>query len=517
MKLDADAHYTEVAFPVVGDVPEPICCRIGASQKYELKVGPKQMNNSIASTAEPVSRGLICSSDPAMASRFRVGTMVNSNSQVVFVAKQQRSTRSEANNATILFFMAPTAKDHDIPALNIQRPSPSRTSLPSLIERNIIPPPTQWDPSRGCVVPLGPGEERQSALTAFYNNNPRSHTDCAVVSVDAVQYPAVWKEFARHRAEIAAKHWAVANDADLFHGTGDVDPFRLLHSPQDFYANFVSFSNDPFAANVRPYEQGENKTVVYARVALGRINDSPNELQISSLPYHSVCRRDSTSSTNTNEVRSYRISNPLQAYPAYLITYRAMVPNTDIRLHRPGRNAIGILSAVHRAPLRQTSTTTSLQAQNRRRVVRAHRPSRASIATPAPHRSRFRTNVVPTPVTTPQPPGPSHFPGSAGSHVHRQIFAAAAAAPPPPSTRRTPPVAPFSTPESTCREAAEKQCVICMERPVCKVLVPCGHPCLCNVCSRDEALGQLRQKCPECRQVFTQVIRFFGTVVENNG
>ena len=64
--------------------------------------------------------------------------------------------------------------------------------------------------------------------------------------------------------------------------------------------------------------------------------------------------------------------------------------------------------------------------------------------------------------------------------------------------------------------ATTKQCVVCMERPVRKILVPCGHACLCEHCSSGPQLAALHFKCPECRQQFSQAMRFFGTLVEQD-
>lgn len=61
-------------------------------------------------------------------------------------------------------------------------------------------------------------------------------------------------------------------------------------------------------------------------------------------------------------------------------------------------------------------------------------------------------------------------------------------------------------------ETKTKQCVICMARPVSRVLVPCGHPCLCDQCARADTLDKLQWKCPECRTKSTQIVRFFGRV-----
>ena len=60
-----------------------------------------------------------------------------------------------------------------------------------------------------------------------------------------------------------------------------------------------------------------------------------------------------------------------------------------------------------------------------------------------------------------------------------------------------------------------KQCVICMENPVRYVLVPCGHPCICDKCIAPSVLRKLKGKCPECRASFRDTIIIFGRVVND--
>ena len=57
-----------------------------------------------------------------------------------------------------------------------------------------------------------------------------------------------------------------------------------------------------------------------------------------------------------------------------------------------------------------------------------------------------------------------------------------------------------------------KKCVICIDRNVSKVLIPCGHPCLCDKCSSIETMNQIKWKCPECRADIEQVVTFFGRI-----
>ena len=60
-----------------------------------------------------------------------------------------------------------------------------------------------------------------------------------------------------------------------------------------------------------------------------------------------------------------------------------------------------------------------------------------------------------------------------------------------------------------------KECVVCMEKPVRRIMLPCGHPCLCDDCSKHSVLRRLKRKCPECRQWISQTAVIYGRVVDD--
>lgn len=62
------------------------------------------------------------------------------------------------------------------------------------------------------------------------------------------------------------------------------------------------------------------------------------------------------------------------------------------------------------------------------------------------------------------------------------------------------------------KQETSKQCVICMEKLVSRVLVPCGHPCLCEDCACNATMNRLQWKCPECRTQTIQIVKFFGRI-----
>ena len=63
--------------------------------------------------------------------------------------------------------------------------------------------------------------------------------------------------------------------------------------------------------------------------------------------------------------------------------------------------------------------------------------------------------------------------------------------------------------------SSTKQCVVCMERDVRRILLPCGHPNLCEHCSTPLGLLKLKHKCPECRCRIEQVATIYARVVDD--
>ena len=211
--------------------------------------------------------------------------------------------------------------------------------------------------------------------------------------------------------------------------------------------------------------------MVLSRVELGRAKNAfRNQSDAATDDYHCI------KGFGTTEYDSCTISNPFQAYPEYVITYKKLS-----------------------------------NAPPRRRVVRAARPGTGSQR--VPQRRRL-------------PPRPQQMMSPSLADALPSI---------PPRETTPPLVQPSTVPQSPPRSQATasrvqtapqaqtndspskfKECVVCLERRVSHVLVPCGHPCLCEVCATPQGLNKLRSKrCPECRVEFREAIRFYGTVVED--
>ena len=55
------------------------------------------------------------------------------------------------------------------------------------------------------------------------------------------------------------------------------------------------------------------------------------------------------------------------------------------------------------------------------------------------------------------------------------------------------------------RGSSQTQCVVCLDQHASVVIVPCGHLCVCQLCS-----SRLQQQCPVCRAAAAQMIQTFS-------
>lgn len=69
-------------------------------------------------------------------------------------------------------------------------------------------------------------------------------------------------------------------------------------------------------------------------------------------------------------------------------------------------------------------------------------------------------------------------------------------------------------PERTDRSES-KLCILCMERPVRYLTVPCGHPIICEQCNNPQIKRKFKFRCPECRSPFHQLSIIYGRVVND--
>ncbi|CAB9513158.1 calmodulin-dependent protein kinase type II subunit delta [Seminavis robusta] len=462
VKLDCDAGYTEVAFPSQQQNPETLVCRIGAGNKFELAVGPPSAADFL---------GILKGANPA---EFVIGQRIDANCMVVGI-----------QDKTVL--VAPTEKIA-IQQLPFHRPQP--VVPPVLLPKNPPPEPDNWQHGTDTLPEITDASERQQVLVAFTQNS-----NYEIGSIRRIQNPVLWKSYAAARERVAAENWGIANEKRLFIGTGQYAP-ETLHRhipPQWFFSKCVTNANDtPCFKDASGADHnchrstnssdGYTRQLVLCRVALGRTKTKEGgNREAGSLPPHSVIYHSETSNNSNGNHYEVKLSSTCQAYPEYLVSYKL-------------------------------PTTTG------RRVLRARRPARPASGRaplpPQPNRNwaarRVSTNQAPVPAAAePSSSGRASQPLAAGS---ARIAKPSASAPRMVSPPARPPLA---SPVAKSSHSASKLCVICMERDVTMILIPCGHPCLCEACGSKKVLKKMKKKCPECRKHIDQVVRMYGRVVED--
>ena len=87
VKLDGDALYVDVAFPSrsIAQPVDTICCRIGASNKYELRVGPSPLPDFVSGSAGLRNDGIVHVGEKI--ANIPLGHMINQNCMIVGVNK----------------------------------------------------------------------------------------------------------------------------------------------------------------------------------------------------------------------------------------------------------------------------------------------------------------------------------------------------------------------------------------------------------------------------------------------
>ena len=474
VELDADAGYTSVVFPPrIPDVePKPIVVRIGEKNKFELQVAPT-LNDFFAGSATPRSNGLV---ECANASDYKYCQMVNDNCVVLSNTQDKLSGTEDAG----YILVAPMQRSF-VATQEINRAAPATINAPPKRPKK---PPASWDhmstQQQVLLVEVTDPTEKSLVLEPFFAlQGGLDIQNCEITSIKRVQCESLWTQYASFLETVAMENWGVPNEQRLFHGTGQHSPEMLLSSPSDFYqkcvgimGNEISFSTESTVADRCgfrfPSQDLAAKQIFLSRVALGRVKDDrqnsarPTLFQ-KPLEFHSKYYGDR---------KTYGVANPFSSYPEFLITYKmtgnvlgrriVSARRTDRGTRRSRRGTRGPPRPTQQSsPVVSTASVTSTQA--------------ASIASPAAQ-----------PAATPM-----------------------GFATPPPTVGRGNPKTPAST------ASVVKECVVCLERAVTHILVPCGHPCLCEICSTSQGLAKLRKKCPECRASIQQAVRFYGRIVED--
>jgi hypothetical protein len=62
-----------------------------------------------------------------------------------------------------------------------------------------------------------------------------------------------------------------------------------------------------------------------------------------------------------------------------------------------------------------------------------------------------------------------------------------------------------SRPSQQIHQHLLKPCVVCHKNPRCMIVIPCGHPCLCEECAEIISKNPMHNKCPTCDQIIERI------------
>lgn len=320
VKLDGDATYCEVAFPTRTTQPvESLCCRIGASRKYELQVGPPipdYMSGSNSLRHDGIAH------IGGQASSYTLGQMINEKCMVVGV-----------NKAHGVVFAAPMER-YPIPSL--PRPDIWQTDSTSFASPDDdFCPPNTWQPGIGSFVNITDMKEGETVLDLFYDKSGGlSRKQCLIESIKRVQDNWLWKGYCQRKALVANENWGIENEIRAF--ISDELDNDNLHSFQS--------SGKQFSTKALIIHQKFNKTsskaksqIILCRIVVGRVLDKA-EKALRSTPSFSGMNHHSE--LIGHDLYACRLTG--LAYPEYIITYKdSSVPASSPKHSSPTQQSTG--------------------------------------------------------------------------------------------------------------------------------------------------------------------------------
>jgi len=458
VQLDPDASYTEVAWshfqsPQKGEDSNHVCYRIGAGDKFELQVGPTPLPDFFMGTNETLSNGLVLYPGGDISKQYP-GEKLNDNCIIVGIHHDQKH-----------LLVAPL-QSIDVPT--IQQAKSFRPPIQApVIPRKSRAPPDTWQLDGNLLVEVGDTPERTEVLEAFYaNHGGLDIQQFDLISIKRVESTDLWSKFADASEAIAAENWGVSNQRRLFIGPRNNCPDNLLQSGLGLIELFGNseiclYQHAKMAKNEAYHYSSGIRALILSRVALGRVNDLQAQRRGLSVAFHST---QSSLEGRAGLTGCFTIRKAVQAYPEFIIYFKQNPgPSSERRRVVRAARPSGMITYEQRAVATAPMFGGSPAAMN---------SSPRSTATGSPARRAANINGLATP--------------AAGTGAQREDGS-----------------------------SVTKRCVVCLSNPVKRIVVPCGHPCLCQLCSTVQGLEKLRRKCPECRAYISDVITIYGRVVED--
>ena len=328
VSLDADALYAEVAFPSRRKAhrPEPLCCRIGASNKFELKVGPVPISDFVSnpnSLRHDRYDGVVPIDD---SNALTVGEMINRKCQVVGIDKSLG-----------VMFVAPIQL---LPTKTLPKPQ-----IWQIDEKSFLSPrehethPKTWKSEQGPVTDVLEQEEIENVLSLFFGTMDISEElkkkFFPVQKIERIQDSWLFESYARRKEKVKMEAWGLENEVDAFMSMDGLSLTNL----QMF--NQREFSMRSLVMIGKIGKSNSIQQILLCRVVTGRVasDSSPSNL---------VCHTEAISKD------LYRCRGPCLAYPYYIITYKNKAPrnfryglteeNTDVPQSSPD---------IHRSPTKE--------------------------------------------------------------------------------------------------------------------------------------------------------------------
>jgi serine/threonine protein kinase len=341
------------------------------------------------------------------------------------------------------------------------QPVPPESSVVSFVgPRKAEEIPETWDlNAHDVLVEVTDVDEKQNVMERFFSTDGGMDLQYyEIASLKRVQSQESWKEFSRTKASIASEYWGVVNEQRLFLGTEDTSPQMLVQFPGHYFQ-----VNSEGGARILANKIAFHKKASNVRNSAYR-DPSTNVFQVilARVVLGRVKYRDAGTTDSLD-----------------LFTYHS----ETFGIRRWGQETFGIRRWSQAFP--EYLISFKQRPLPGRRILSARRPDRFSQGRNNNLGQRQRPASMRPPVAT-----PVATPAAASAHNRSTLTQQA-------------------TPPNT------KMCVVCWERPVSFILIPCGHPCLCEVCSTEQGLKKLKKKCPECREKIAQATRFYGRIAED--
>jgi serine/threonine protein kinase len=565
-KLDSDGYYTQVSWPsslaLFLHRVNSMCCRIGSSNKFELQVGPKPIVDFFTETNVPMETGLV-HVEPGQAALYQVGKMINPN--CIVVGKDE---------ACDIIFVAPLQKI----SLPQRDHNPCPPPITQIVEaRRSQANPEHWNLEEGNSANEVEGQEREGIINLFLSNAGDMHTVTSILRIENKKFwrsfSSTCEDVASENWGIGNRRQLFSFVNESFLRSPTCESLNL----GDVYSTWsrdILFSAEPYFHSC----DGERK-VVLSRVELGRVESHQRPLcpgrssDESSSVYHSLLKLGMTEAATPN----YMIRNPTQAYPEYIITFsvlRDQPSGLDSSVSStadtggaegPDHSPFGSLApqVVQNAQRFQFASPYYDQASGlemgegpfMRSLSFAQRFSALSFqddswpGSPRPILENVPFSSVSSPMTgtgtseirfqpirqqdgtmqitfqsiTAMPRYSDrsfeelrledYMTGNNGSQGND--ISASNASTPSSGNNLSAFNASASSSGPGTQLSSTKQCVVCMERDVRRILLPCGHPNLCEHCSTPLGLLKLKHKCPECRCRIEQVATIYARVVDD--